>query len=152
MWTAAVASSQSNAAASPAPTQTKVAPANTISTCAHFGSLCTLVIETGNNKSYIQRETARYERNRCACQCASTATPDCERFSAFWRAIQILNLHWTLCGKNDWKKCFFWKKSLEKKGPFLSDNFVGKSVLSNFTERYVKKKIEKTVFPKKNHT
>ena len=39
---------------------------------------------------------------------------------------------------------------MEKKGPFFSDDFVGKSVLSNFTERYVKKQIGKTVFPKKN--
>ncbi len=31
----------------------------------------------------------------------------------------------------------------------FSDDFVGKSVLSNFTERYVKKQIGKTVFPKK---
>jgi hypothetical protein len=50
------------------------------------------------------------------------------------------------------EKVFFCKKSLEKKGPFFSNDFVGKSVLSNFTERYVEKKIEKTVFFEKNHT
>ncbi len=67
----------------------------------------------------------------------------------------IFEFRWTLCGKNDRKKCFsnfFRKKSLEKKGPFFADDFVGKNVLSDSTERYVQKKIVKTVFPKKNHT
>ena len=49
-------------------------------------------------------------------------------------------------------KSVFLQKIIGKKGPFFSNDFVGKSVLSNFTERYVEKKIEKTVFFEKNHT
>ena len=61
--------------------------------------------------------------------------------------------------RNVWKKlkkplfCIFRDTLRPALGePFFSDDFVGKSVLSNFTERYVEKTIEKTVFQKKNNT